>query len=86
MTVCFKPRPIVDVETLDVWPSLTQCAMDLGISAPAVYNAILRNGRCSGGHGKCTGKRKLEYLDYYLEAYSSEEKERYSKKTGVFWI
>ena len=42
-------KAIIDVETLEVWDSVTECAEALGISRPAVHQSIIRNGRCGGG-------------------------------------
>ncbi|HBO58774.1 MAG TPA: hypothetical protein DD624_02555 [Alphaproteobacteria bacterium] len=80
-------KAIIDVETLEVWDSVTECAEALGISRPAVHQSIIRNGRCGGGKKKpFAGERKLEYFDYWLEAYTVKEKERFTRKNGIFWL
>ena len=82
----YRKRAIIDVETLEVWPSVADCAKALGISRVAVHQAIIRNGRCGGQKKPYSGQRKVEYFDYWLEAYTPAEKESYSKKNGFFWL
>ena len=78
-------KRVIDVETLDVFPSLSECARSLGVSAPWVHQSILMRYRVGGGHKEGSG-RLLEYFDYWSEAYSAKEKERYSRKNGVFFL
>ena len=83
----YRKRAIIDVETLEVWPSLYDCAKALGVKPPAVFQAIIRNGRCGGARCKpYAGQRKVEYFDYWWAAYTPAEKESYSKKNGIFWL
>ena len=37
----FKKKAIIDVETLDIWRSLTECAEALKVSKASVCRAIL---------------------------------------------
>jgi len=84
----WQSKRIIDIETLDVFPSLAECARSLGVSAPWVHRSILMHYRVGGGNSftKDNNSRLLEYFDYWLEAYSAKEKERYSRKHGVFFL
>ena len=78
-------KAIIDVETLEVWESLTECAAALKVSPSAICQAIAFGYRLGGGRS-WNAKRKLEYFDYWLEAYTVEEKERFTRKNGIFWL
>lgn len=81
----FKKKAIIDVETLDIWRSLTECAEALKVSKASVCRAILLGFRCSGKK-PYHGGRKLEYFDYWLEAYTPAEKEKFTRKNNIFWL
>ena len=80
-----KPRPVIDIETLEVWPSARACAREIGVTQQRIYNAILLGGRV--GMGKKTRKgRRLEYLDYWLKAYTPAEKEKHARQNGFYFL
>lgn len=83
----YRKRAIIDVETLEVWESIDACAKALGVKPPAVFQAIIRNGRCGGARCKpYAGQRKVEYFDYWLESYTKAEKEKFTRKNNIFWL
>lgn len=77
----YNRKAVIDVETLEVWTSITECAAELKVSMQAVSQAINLNGRTGG-----KAKRKIEYFDYWLESYTPAEKEKFTRKNGVFWF
>ena len=82
-------RKIIDVETLEVWDSVKSCAEALGVSLPAIVQAIVRGANCTGHRGWAGRKFKghrLEYLDYWNEAYTPREKEKFTRKNNIFWL
>lgn len=78
-------KAIIDVETLEVWESLTECAAELKVSIPAIIQAIAYGYRIGGGRS-WNAKRKLEYFDYWLESYTKAEKEKFTRKNNIFWL
>lgn len=77
-------RRVINMETIDVYPSIENCARHLGVSPSAVYTAIV-TGRRTGGKRMGAGWR-FEFFDYWREAYTAAEKERYSAKNGFFFF
>ena len=71
-------RRIIDIETLDVWPSLAACAQSLNVTPPRICAAIALKERTAG--------RRLEYLDYWLEAYTPKEKEYHTRQNNIFFF
>lgn len=70
-------RKVIDMETLEVWKSLEECAKYLGVSRVTICQGINRNGR--------TRYRRLEYLDYWLSL-DSRDKEKYSRKSNIYFL
>lgn len=68
---------VIDMETLEVWNSLEECAKYLGVSRATICQGINRNGR--------TKHRRLEYLYYWL-ALPSRDKEKYSRKNNIYFL
>lgn len=71
-------RRIIDIEALDVWPSLNACARALNVTPPRICAAILLKQRVAG--------RRLEYFDFWLEAYTPKEKEYHTRKNNIFFL
>lgn len=73
-------RPIIDMKSLKIWRSLTECANELGMSKENCQQHILSNGLILGKWSQWkNGKRsefKLEYLDVYITEYPDWEKEQ----------
>lgn len=69
-------KKIIDVETLEVWDSLTDCAEALSVSSPYLLKAMELKYRVGGGYGAKANKtgRLLEYYSFWKEAYSAKEK------------
>lgn len=70
-------RKIIDMETLQVWNTLTECARDLKVTPAAITRMIQVQYRVKG--------RRLEYLDFWLQLHP-KDKERYSKKSNIFFL
>lgn len=69
-------KKIIDMETLEIYPSMTQCAKQLSVSIPSIFNAILKNQKVKG--------RRLEYFDYWV-GLDSRDKEKFSRKNGFYF-
>ena len=81
-----KPRPVIDVETLEVWPSIRACARSIGVRPPRICEAILLGGRAGRGIEKNKKGYLLEYLDYWLTSYTPAEKERHARQNGFYFL
>lgn len=79
-------RPVIDVETLEVWPSVKACAREIGVKHPRIYEAILLGGRAGRGIKKTRKGRRLEYLDYWFTAYTPAEKEKHARQNGFYFL
>lgn len=77
-------RPVIDIETLEVWPSVTACAREIGVSRARICKAILFKERT--GNGYAPGGHLLEYLDYWIESYTPAEKERHTRQNNIFFL
>lgn len=81
-----EPRPVIDVENLEVWPSVRACARAVGVKHPRIYEAILLGGRAGSGIKRTRKGRRLEYLDYWLKAYTPAEKEKHARQNGFYFL
>lgn len=79
-------RPVIDIETLEVWPSVKACARAIGVSYPRIHQAIMFNGRVGNGKRNAPGGHLIEYLDYWIEAYTPAEKERHTRQNNIFFL
>jgi hypothetical protein len=70
-------RKIIDIETLEVFGSLSELAEDLGCSTANICLSILRSCRCMG--------RRLEYLDEWIW-WTDKEKEQWTRKNGIYFL
>lgn len=68
-------KKIIDMETLEIYPSMAQCAKELGVRTN-ISTAILRGYKVKG--------RKLEYFDYWV-GLDSRDKEKFSRKNGFYF-
>lgn len=69
-------KRIIDIETLEWFDSLSDCAGKIGCSKPNVYKAILEGIKCKG--------RRFEYLDVWL-TWNSREKEKFTRKNNIYF-
>ena len=76
-----KRKPIIDIETLEVWDSLKDCAEALGVSSQYLVKAINMKYRVGGGKGFTKKKhgQLIEYFAYWLTAYTAKEKAKYCR-------
>lgn len=74
-------KQIIDIETLEVWDSLADCAEALGVSSPYLVQAINMKYRVGGGMGFTKKKHGhlLEYFSYWLTAYTANDKAKYCR-------
>ena len=70
-------KPIIDVETLEVYGSGKEVARVLGVSRPDVCQNILLRCRTKG----C----RLEYLEDWL-LWSDKQKEKWTRKNRIFFV
>ena len=71
-----KRRAVINIETLEVFSSMTNAALALNVNKETIFNSI------NIGH-KVKGNR-FEYLDVWQE-WSDAEKEKYSIKHNIFF-
>lgn len=71
-----KAKPVIDIETLQIWPSMSSCADHLQTSPASVFGAIIGRTRCK--------KRLLEYFDNWL-VWPNKEKEKYTRKNNIYF-
>ena len=69
-------KPVIDIETLQIWPSLTACPAQLQTSPSFVGQAILQKNKCKG--------RLLEYFDDWV-VWSNKDKEKHTKKNNIYF-
>lgn len=74
-------KQIIDIETLELWDSLKDCAEALGVSCPYLVQAINMKYRVGGGMGYTKEKHGhlLEYFSYWLRAYTVKDKAKYCR-------
>ena len=72
-----KKRKIIDLETLEVYESVHDCARKLGCSAPNVVHNILPRRKVMG--------KLLDYYDDWLNM-TDREKEEYCYKNNIFFL
>lgn len=70
-------RKIINLETLEVFNSLTDAAKALGVTVAGVYNGILLRKKCKGQH--------FEFLDEWFY-YTSQEKEKWTGKNNIYFL
>ncbi|MBQ9737944.1 MAG: hypothetical protein IJV75_00305 [Alphaproteobacteria bacterium] len=62
-----RTRKLIDINTLKIYPSVTDCAKTLNVSKPSICQAIVLGTKVKGV--------RLEYLSEWLH-WTSEEKEK----------
>lgn len=70
-------KPIIDVETLEVYGSGKEVARVLGVSRPNICQNILLSCRTKG--------RKLEYLEDWSR-WNDKQKEKWTRKNNIFFL
>lgn len=68
-------RAVIDMETLEIYPSMTLCAKELGVRTN-ISTAISMGRKVKG--------RKLEYFDYWV-GLDPRDKEKFSRKNGFYF-
>ena len=71
-------RKIIDMETLEIYNSMSDAAKKLNCTPSLVFLTIIRGNRAKG--------RKLEYLDFWIECMTAKEKERYTRKNNIYFL
>ena len=69
-------RPIIDVETLEVYRSGKEVAKLLGVSRPCIRQSIVLSCKVKG--------RRLEYLEEWTY-WTDKEKEKHTRKNNIFF-
>ena len=72
-----KKRPVIDIETLEIWESLSHCARALNVSVNTVFQAIEMNCKAKG--------HRLEYFDWWID-YDNRDKEKHTRKNNIYFI
>lgn len=72
-----KSSKIINIETLEVYDSVTECAKANNVTWKALYYDIIRGWRCNG--------QLFEYLDYW-EALTAKEKETHTVKNNIYFF
>lgn len=62
-----EPRPVIDVENLEVWPSVRACARAVGIKHPRIYEAILLGGLAAGSNKREGAKTMSKIVKAKIE-------------------
>lgn len=70
-------KKIINIETLEIFNSLSDVARVLGTSASNVHNGILLTHKVKG--------QRLEYLSDY-ETWTSREKEKHTRKNNIYFL
>ena len=70
-------RIIIDIETLEIYPTMKKCAEKLGVSSACVCNRILEKGTVKG--------HKLEYFNDW-QHWTDAEKEKHTRKNNIYFL
>lgn len=70
-------KKVINIETLEVYCSLTDLAQKLNISSTSVYNGILLGGKIKGG--------RYEYFDEWV-LWENKEKEKHTIKNNIYFM
>ena len=70
-------RKIINIETLEVYPSVVKCANVYGVTDAAIISAIILGNRCKG--------QRFEYFDEY-QYWTNKEKEKHTRRNNIFFI
>lgn len=70
-------RPIIDIETLEVYPSGKHIARVLNVSRPNIRQAIILGHAVAGRH--------LEYLEEW-GWWTDKQKEKWTRKNGIYFV
>lgn len=81
-----EPRSVIDIETLEVWNSVKECSRATGVSSQAICRSIVFGWRVGSGIKRTRKGRRLEYLDYWLTAYTPAEKEKHARQNGFYFL
>lgn len=71
-----QSKRIIDIETLEWFDSLHDCARKVGCSVPNIHSSILQGMKAKG--------RRFEYLDVWL-TWDSREKEKFTRKNNIYF-
>lgn len=72
-----KKRPVIDIETLEIWESLSHCARTLKVKPQTIFQAIELNIKAKG--------RRLEYFDWWIY-WDNRDKEKYTRKNNIYFV
>lgn len=72
-----KKRKIINIETLEVFNSLTDVAKKYNCFPSAVFNNIVFNYKTKGN--------RFEYFDEWT-FWTSKEKEKFTKRNNIFFM
>lgn len=71
-----RMRKVIDIENLEVFESLTECARNLNVRPVSIFGNILLKYKTKG--------RRFEYLDEWLH-WTSKEKEKNTRKNRYYF-
>lgn len=67
----------VDIETLELFESITDCARTLGVTVGGVYNNILISCKTKG--------RRLDFFEDW-QYLTPKQKEKHTRKNNIFFL
>ena len=70
-------KAVIDIETLEVFPSMAKAAEKYGLSVPALCSAITRGTKFAG--------RRFEYLQDW-QYWTDREKEKFTRKNNIYFL
>lgn len=70
-------RKIIDIETLEVFPSMTDAAKRLGVTPVSIYKNILMGFKTKG--------IRLEFFDEWL-FWTNSKKSKHTEKNNIYFI
>ena len=70
-------KAVIDIETLEVFPSMAKASEKYRLSVPALYSAITRGTKFAG--------RRFEYLQDW-QYWTDREKEKFTRKNNIYFL
>lgn len=70
-------KAVIDIETLEVFPSMVKAAEKYGLSVPALCSAITLGTKFAG--------RRFEYLQDW-QYWTDREKEKFTRKNNIYFL
>lgn len=72
-----KKIKVIDIETLELFESITDCARTLGVTVGGLYNNILIGCKTKG--------RRLDFFEDWRYL-TPKQKEKHTRKNNIFFL